>query len=260
MSFTQKDVTEFYDSLVFPSRAGYSEYSNLASQLIENGWRVGDFGCGQSLFYSVFRDLAPEPVFLDVSFNAVKTVDYGVKLQADICQLPLKDGSFHAVFCIGVIHHLPDMYPALQELVRVITNGGLLVMGVYSPASLGARLKSLYDRINHDALKAIFFYAATVLLWIKLRARFKLSWIDARKRIADMLDTPIVRYLSAEFYEKLAAQVGLKSIDRRTISNMMIICLKTLSGFTRDAASMLASNLLQSESCLVHIKKRSDPQ
>src|SRR5262245_19551139 len=196
MSFTQKDVTQFYDSLVFPSRVTDSEYSLLASEVIKDGWRVGDFGCGQSLFYSVFRDLAPEPVFVDISLNALKTFDYGVKIRADISQVPLKDGIFNAVFCIGVLHHLTDMYSAVTELRRVITTGGVLIVGVYSPGSFGARLKRTYDTINIGALKKIVFYGATVLLWAKLRKKFKLSWRDACKRIADLLETPIVRYLS----------------------------------------------------------------
>ena len=181
MSFTQRDVTQFYDSLVFPSRVSDSEYSRLASDVIKDGWRVGDFGCGQSLFYSAFQKLALKPVFLDISFNALKTIDYGVKVRADISQIPLKDGIFNAVFCIGVLHHLPDMHSALVELRRVITTGGTLIIGVYSPSSIGARLKHTYDAINIDLVKKTIFYGATALLWAKLRKKFKLSWRDARK-------------------------------------------------------------------------------
>ena len=175
VSLTQSDVTQFYDSLVFPSRTTDSEYLLLASEIIKEGWRVGDFGCGQSLFYTAFRNLSPPPVFLDVSFNALKTIDYGIKIRADLCQIPLKEGAFNAVFCIGVIHHLPDMDPALRELMRVIAADGLLIIGVYSPTSGGARLKRAYDVINSDVLKKLIFSSATVLLWAKLRRRFMLS-------------------------------------------------------------------------------------
>jgi ubiquinone/menaquinone biosynthesis C-methylase UbiE len=223
MTFTQKDVTRFYDSLVFPSRVPDSEYSLLASRLVEDGWRVGDFGCGQSLFYSAFQKPTLKPVFLDVSFNALKTIDYGVRIRADISQIPLKNGIFNAVFCIGVLHHLPDMYSALKELGRVITTEGILVIGVYSPSSLGARLKYAYDAIRIDFLRKIVFVGATALLWAKLRRRFKLSWQDARKRIADLLETPIVRYLSPEYYEKMATELGLMTVHRENVSNMMIL-------------------------------------
>jgi ubiquinone/menaquinone biosynthesis C-methylase UbiE len=226
MASTQTDVTQFYDSLVFPSRANDSAYSALASEIINDGWRVGDFGCGQSLFYSVFRDLSPEPVFLDISLNALRTVDYGSRLQADLSQLPIKCGVFNVIFCIGVLHHLPDMYSALQELARVTATGGKLIIGIYSPTSWGAQVKRAYDSFHHPFFKQIVFYGAMVLLWAKLRTRFTLSWKNTRKRVADLLDTPIVRYLGAEYYEEMAAQSGLKVVDRRTISNMNILYFK----------------------------------
>lgn len=227
MSFTQRDVTQFYDSLVFPSRVD-SEYSVLASEIIQDGWRVGDFGCGQSLFYSAFQKRHLKAVFLDISFNALKTIDYGVKVRADIIQIPLKDGIFDAVFCIGVLHHLPNMYSALMELTRVVDTGGILIIGVYSPNSFGAQLKHAYDVISVDLLKKIIFYGATVLLWAKLRRQFKLSWRDARKRIADLLETPIVSYLSTDCYEKMATQAGLKTVNRGQISNMTILYFKRI--------------------------------
>src|SRR5439155_15111094 len=133
------------------------------------------------------------------------------------CNIPLKDGIFNAVFCIGVIHHIPDMHSALRELKRVITISGMLIIGVYSPTSAGAHLKSAYDATNINVLKKLIFYGATVLIWAKLRRHLKLSWKDARKRIVDLLETPVVRYLSAEYYENMGSQAGLKTVARRQI-------------------------------------------
>ena len=152
MSFTQRDVTRFYDSLVFPSRVRDSEYSLLASDVIKNGWRVGDFGCGQSLFYSAFQKLDLKPVFLDTSSNALKTIDYGVKLRADISQIPLKDEIFNAVFCIGVLHHLPDMHAALAELRR---------------SSLRKRMRSAFA-FNRTAAERLQPAAATLNIAFRL--------------------------------------------------------------------------------------------
>ena len=110
--------------------------------------------------------------------------------------------------------------------MRITTRDGILVVGVYSPSSSGARLRGTYDGITSNYVKKIFFYGATILLWTKLRTRFKLSWQDARKRVSDLLDTPIVRYLSTECYEKITAQAGLKTVGRRKISNMTILYLE----------------------------------
>jgi ubiquinone/menaquinone biosynthesis C-methylase UbiE len=234
VSFTQRNVTQFYDSLVFPSRGNDSAYSRLASEVVKNGWRVGDFGCGQSLFYSIFRDLSPEPVFLDISLNALRTIDYGARLQADLCQLPLRGGVFHAIFCIGVLHHLPDMCFALEELARVTASGGILIVGVYSPNSSGAHLKRAYDRIHNELLRQIVFNSAVLLLWAKLSRRFNLSWENTRKRVSDLLDTPIVRYLGTESYENMAAQAGLKVFARGMISNMNILYFRKGSSSADD--------------------------
>jgi hypothetical protein len=118
------------------------------------------------------------------------------------------------------------MYSAVKELRRVIATGGILIIGVYSPNSFSARLKRTYDAINVDLLKRMVFCGAIILLWVKLRTQFKLSWQDARKRVSDLLDTPIVRYFSTEFYEQMGAHVGLKTVDLGQISNMNILYFK----------------------------------
>lgn len=233
MAFSQSDVTRFYDSLVFPSQTS-CEYSRLAAEVIVNDWRVGDFGCGQSVFYSAFRKHRVRPIFLDISFKALKTIDYGSRIQADINRAPLKDGTLNAIFCIGVLHHLPDMKSALMELTRIITSDGVLVIGVYSPKSFGARLRRAYDTIKVGLLKKVIFHAATLLLWVKLRTRVSLSLRDARKRIMDSLETPIVRYLPAAYYQEIGEKAGLKAVRQERISNMTIFYFRKLSPLQRD--------------------------
>jgi ubiquinone/menaquinone biosynthesis C-methylase UbiE len=237
MAFTQSDVTEFYDSLVFPSRSTDARYPMLASEIIQEGWQVGDFGCGQSLFYEAFKNLSPPPVFMDISHNALRTIDYGLRIRGDLSRIPLQDGGFDAAFCIGVIHHLPDMQPAIAELSRITRKDGMVIIGVYSPGSGGARLKRAYDAINAVIVKKLIFFAAVVMLWAKLRRHFKLSWGDARKRISDLLDTPIVRYVSADHYKQLATQAGLQVVDQRELSSMTILYFrKAATAASHDAA------------------------
>ena len=224
---TQNDVAHFYDSLVFPSRISNPAYSRLAFQDIKHGQRVGDFGCGQSLFYDSFRNLALRPIFLDISLKALKTIDYGVRIQADICHLPIKDGAFNVIFCIGVIHHLPDMYSAIEELARAVSNEGVLVVGVYSAISFNSRLRQTYDSLSSQLLRRMLFYTTTLLAWVKLRPYSKkLVWQEVEKRVTDLLKTPLVRYLPLEYYEEMAYRVGLKVVDRKSISSMMILYLR----------------------------------
>jgi SAM-dependent methyltransferase len=60
-------------------------------------------------------------------------------------ELPWKDRSFDLVTCLDVLEHTPDDRLALQELRRVTTPGGWLLLTV--PAYPG--LWSTHDEVNH---------------------------------------------------------------------------------------------------------------
>jgi SAM-dependent methyltransferase len=96
--------------------------------------------------HAALRDYEPAPVFLDRSENALRTIEYGARLRGDLYALPLQGASFDRIFCIGVLHHLPERAPVWREIARVLRPGGRLVLGVYAPGSLQSRLRRLYRR------------------------------------------------------------------------------------------------------------------
>lgn len=49
-------------------------------------------------------------------------------VKADITKLPFEDNSFDIIFCNHVLEHIPDDTKAMQELFRVLKNGG---MGIF---------------------------------------------------------------------------------------------------------------------------------
>jgi ubiquinone/menaquinone biosynthesis C-methylase UbiE/uncharacterized protein YbaR (Trm112 family) len=51
--------------------------------------------------------------------------------QADILQMPFRDGTFDRVVCLGVLQHTPSARLALAALVRVLKPGGRLVADHY---------------------------------------------------------------------------------------------------------------------------------
>ncbi len=55
---------------------------------------------------------------------------------ADCEQLPYSDDSFDLVYSWGVIHHTPDTYQALKEIVRVCRPGGIAKIMIYHRHSL----------------------------------------------------------------------------------------------------------------------------
>ncbi|EAQ42574.1 class I SAM-dependent methyltransferase [Polaribacter sp. MED152] len=75
--------------------------------------------------------IAPEQCFLDI-FRNQDNLEYITSdlespiadVKADICDLPFKDNEFDVVFCNHVLEHIPDDTKAMQELFRVLKNGG----------------------------------------------------------------------------------------------------------------------------------------
>jgi SAM-dependent methyltransferase len=51
----------------------------------------------------------------------------------DICRMPFRDNSFDVVYCSHVLNMLPDDKPAMADLFRVLSPGGLALLQVPKP-------------------------------------------------------------------------------------------------------------------------------
>jgi SAM-dependent methyltransferase len=216
----QGEVTDFYHSLVYPSRVSDERYARLAR--IKTGEMIADFGCGQSLFYDRFRNHRPKPVFLDISDSCLRTIDYGFRVRGDIQHMPFADGTFDRIFCIGVIHHLPNPRAAIEETHRVLKRGGLFVMGVYSDRGFQPRFRCLYDKMG--IMKGLGFRIGKRILTQYQRGRGNpLTKRDIELRARDWLETPVVRYMPEGYWSDLLEGCGFEiSPDRQRISTMNI--------------------------------------
>ncbi len=164
----QAEVTAFYDRLTFPSGTSHPAYAALVPAALE-GKRVGDFGCGRSLFRETLRRLGCEVVFLDIAPSALRAQDYGMRLQASLTAIPLGDDTMDAIFCIGVVHHVPELERALGEIVRVLKPGATLYLGVYAPWSVQACLRRTYDRTASRLARALIERVTGALIWTPSR-------------------------------------------------------------------------------------------
>lgn len=225
-TITQSRVTEFYDRMVFPSKTSHKAYEDLVPRTLE-GLKVGDFGCGQSLFINIFRDLKYDAIFLDISQNALKTINYGMKIRASLTDIPLEDDLMDVIFCIGVVHHIPEMEKAISELVRVLKKGGRLYLGVYADKSLQATLRKIYDSTNNLFFKKIVYITTGLLIWLKNRKNgLYFRSIEHYKRTDDLLITPLVKYLPETQYIKLFLKYNSKIIEIKRISSMNILIIE----------------------------------
>lgn len=91
---------------------------------------------------------------------------YGLQVHelkiADAEHLPYGDNTFDLVYSWGVIHHSPDTFKCLQELIRVTKPGGTIKVMIYNRYSLFALyrwiLAGLFKGKPFRSLSHVLFY------------------------------------------------------------------------------------------------------
>lgn len=101
------------------------------------GKLVLDVGCGAGRFSDIVSRWGGRVVGVDYSF-AVEASHRNLKgrgnvdiIQADVFNLPLRDGIFDVIFSIGVLHHTRDTRGAFLKLPRLMKNGGIIAVWLY---------------------------------------------------------------------------------------------------------------------------------
>jgi SAM-dependent methyltransferase len=81
-------------------------------------------------------DLTPESIDRVRTRLAIRDLSYDRVENASVLDLPFEDNSFDMVFSHGVLHHVPDIQRAQEEIHRVLRPGGELVVMMYARWSL----------------------------------------------------------------------------------------------------------------------------
>lgn len=91
------------------------------------GGRILDIGCGSSRIVQTI----PGVVGTDLAMRKLRWLRATGRylFQGDMNRLPFRDGVFDTVICSEVIEHIPKEDVRLDEIIRVISPGGLLVLG-----------------------------------------------------------------------------------------------------------------------------------
>jgi 2-polyprenyl-3-methyl-5-hydroxy-6-metoxy-1,4-benzoquinol methylase len=99
---------------------------------------VLDAGCGMGRFAEVASRYGARVVGVDLS-RAVESAHKNLGdrpnvqiLQADLLQLPLRNGIFDFIHSIGVLHHTPNCEATFRKLVPLLKPGGRIVVWLYS--------------------------------------------------------------------------------------------------------------------------------
>ncbi len=110
---------------------------------------VLDVGCGTANNTILFTEVTSAKLAgLDISFGMLekahqKTVKIPL-VQSPADSLPFSSESFHFVFMTEVLHHLPDISSAIEEIYRILIHEGLLCIVTQSHKQIDGRMTSRF--------------------------------------------------------------------------------------------------------------------
>jgi len=121
------------------------------------GKRVLDVGCGNGYVLDRYARQGAEVCGVDLTARAVELSRKRFEIaglkgsfqQIDGVHLPFPDRHFDIVCSMGVLHHIPDPRPTIDEIFRVLKPGGEVILMLYYRYSykymILFRLKRLLD-------------------------------------------------------------------------------------------------------------------
>jgi SAM-dependent methyltransferase len=139
-----------------------------------SGKRVLDVGCGMGRFTDVASRWGATVVGIDLS-RAVDAAQRNVGrrpnvhiAQANVFELPFREGTFDFIFSLGVLHHTPNTKAAFDGLPKLLRPNGKVAIWLYSNYG-GWRPSDLYRRLTPKLPKRLLHamtYVAVPLYYV----------------------------------------------------------------------------------------------
>lgn len=121
----------------------------LRSANLEPNALVLDLGCGAGTYCRLLAKKGYKVVGLDYSLETLKKAAKKIignrqiyLNNAEIYHLPFKDETFDAVVCIGVLQTLSGETEAIEEITKILKNGGILFLDGLNCLGINELLKS----------------------------------------------------------------------------------------------------------------------
>lgn len=113
----------------------YSE-TEWTSEWLKGKW-ILDAGCSAGRFLDVVSENDCEVIGIDIS-SAIEASKKNLAdrknvhfVQASIYEVPFRNGTFDACYCIGVVQHTPSPPKTLESISRIIKKGGRIAVTIY---------------------------------------------------------------------------------------------------------------------------------
>jgi arsenite methyltransferase len=112
-------------------------------KLFKRDHHILDAGCGSGFISSYLAPNLRHPLIfnvdisssIDVALKNSKGIPNAFFVQADINQLPFVYELFDTIISLGVLHHTPDTFQSLSNLVPHLKKGGRLFLYIYKKKS-----------------------------------------------------------------------------------------------------------------------------
>jgi len=213
------------------------------------GKRILDVGVGAGRFADVVSRWGGEAIGVDLSF-AVNAADKNIGrrhnvhiLQADLFRLPFREGTFDAIYSIGVLHHTPDTEKAFQAIVPYLKNGGEIAIFLYAYGPYHAwsdRWRKMTTRLPTRLTYCLSSIAVPLYYIHKVPFLGKVTqlllptsmWPDWRWRWLDTLDWYTPRYQWKHSWPEVYRwfqEAGLRDMDlfqESRDSSLGLICMR----------------------------------
>lgn len=100
--------------------------------LVQAG-KVLDIGCAKGYLVDTLRNEGYESFGTDISYYAINNSPKHIRKYLSVCDLnkdylPYPDSSFDLVICMGTLEYVENQSNAVNEISRILNNGGVLLM------------------------------------------------------------------------------------------------------------------------------------
>jgi len=152
---------EFYEQaekLRYGGAYGYGFLLEDAEFGKHRGGKVLEIGCGIGTDLRQFAKNGAIVAGVDLTDKGIELAKRGFNvmgldgnlLVADAEDLPFMNGTFDYVYSFGVLHHTPDTQKAVDEVYRILKDGGTFTIALYHTASWEI-LRQVIRKLKHPS-------------------------------------------------------------------------------------------------------------